>query len=98
MVNKRYCMSSYMAFRYIEKDDMDFYPGMHHSNISNISKDQHISVNTSDDIDRAIRKQMEQFKDKKKGILLSGGMDSAIVASYLSGSEAYTFRFLEGAN
>jgi hypothetical protein len=30
-INKNYCMSSYMAFRYIEKDDMDFYPGMHHS-------------------------------------------------------------------
>lgn len=28
--------------------------------------------------------------------MLSGGMDSAIVASYLSGSDAYTFRFLGG--
>ena len=28
--------------------------------------------------------------------MLSGGMDSAIVASYLPGSEAYTFRFLGG--
>ena len=27
---------------------------------------------------------------------MSGGMDSAILASYLSGSEAYTFRFLGG--
>ena len=33
MVNKKYCMSSYMAFRYIERDDMDFYVGMHHKNI-----------------------------------------------------------------
>lgn len=24
MINKNYCMSSYLAFRYIEKDDMDF--------------------------------------------------------------------------
>lgn len=39
---------------------------------------------------------MEQFTNKKKGILLSGGMDSAIIASYLSGSNAYTFRFLGG--
>lgn len=39
---------------------------------------------------------MKQFEDKRKGILLSGGMDSAIVASYLSGSNAYTFRFLNG--
>ena len=96
MIDKKYCMSSYMAFRYIEKENMDFYPGMHHSNIKSIPDNQRILVHTSDDIDREISKQMEQFKDKKKGILLSGGMDSAIVASYLSGSDAYTFRFLGG--
>lgn len=95
-INKKYCMSSYMAFRYIEKDDMDFYPGMHHSNIVPIPDDKRILVHTSDDIDREIGKQIEQFKDKKKGVLLSGGMDSAIVASYLCGSDAYTFRFLGG--
>lgn len=96
MVNKKYCMSSYMAFRYIERDEMDFYSGMHHSNIQPLPDDQRILVHTSDDIDREIRTQMDQFQNKKKGILLSGGMDSAIVASYLSGSDAYTFRFLGG--
>lgn len=85
-----------MAFRYIENDEMDFYAGMHHRNITPIPDEQRILVHTSDDIDREIGKQMEQFKDKKKGILLSGGMDSAIVASYLRGSNAYTFRFLGG--
>lgn len=85
-----------MAFRYIEKDDKDFYHGMHHSNIKAVSEDQQILVRTSDDIDREIRKQIEQFNSQKKGILLSGGMDSAIVASYLGGSDAYTFRFLGG--
>ena len=96
MKDKKYCMSSYMAFRYIENDDKDFYDGMHHSNIKPLTDDQRILVQTSEDIDREIGKQMERFKDKKKGILLSGGMDSAIVASYLSGSDAYTFRFLGG--
>ena len=24
MIDKNYCMSSYMAFRYIERDDFDF--------------------------------------------------------------------------
>lgn len=96
MVDKKYCMSSYMAFRYIEKDDMDFYFGMHHENITPVPDGQRILVHTSDDIDREIGKQMKKFVDKKKGILLSGGMDSAIVASYLKGSDAYTFRFLGG--
>ena len=27
MIDKKYCMSSYMAFRYIERDGVDFYEG-----------------------------------------------------------------------
>lgn len=96
MVNKKYCMSSYMAFRFIEKDDMDFYPGMHHENIKQLPESERIPVRTSEEIGQAIEKQIKQFDGKKKGILLSGGMDSAIVASYLPGAEAYTFRFLDG--
>ena len=30
MVGKKYCMSSYLAFRYIVDDDKDFYPDLHH--------------------------------------------------------------------
>ncbi len=96
MIDKKWCMSSYMAFRYIEADDKEFYDGMKHNNIKPLADEDRILVHTVDDIDREIGKQTEQFKDKKKGILLSGGMDSAIVASYLSGSDAYTFRFLGG--
>lgn len=96
MVDKRYCMSSYMAFRYIEDENKDFYEGMKHECIKAVPDEQRILVHTSDDIDREIGKQMDMFKGRKKGILLSGGMDSAIVASYLRGSHAYTFRFLWG--
>ena len=96
-VDKNYCMSSYMAFRYIEKDDMDFFPGMHHENIKPIPNEQRMLVHTSEEIGNEIEKQIKQFEGKKKGILLSGGMDSAIVASYLPGAEAYTFRFLAGS-
>ncbi|MCI9248379.1 MAG: asparagine synthase [Dorea sp.] len=96
MVDKRYCMSSYMAFRYIEDENKDFYEGMKHECIKAVPDEQRILVHTSDDIDREIGKQMDMFKGRKKGILLSGGMDSAIVASYLRGSHAYTFRFLGG--
>lgn len=95
MEDKKYCMSSYMAFRYIEDDDKDF-PGGHHINIKPLPDDERILVRTAEDIDREIGKQMEKFKSKKKGVLLSGGMDSAIVASYMTGSDAYTFRFLDG--
>lgn len=97
MIDKKYCMSSYMAFRYIEKDNIDFYQnGGVHKNIKPIPDTQRTFVNTSNDIDHEIGKQIDLFSEKKKGILLSGGMDSAIIASYLSGCDAYTFRFLGG--
>lgn len=96
MTDKNYCMSSYLAFRFIERDDMDFYEGMKHGNINLLHDSEKIFVKTSEDIGEAISKQLKQFTDKKCGILLSGGMDSAIVASYMNGGDAYTFRFLGG--
>ena len=96
MVDKKYCMSSYMALRYIEDDNKEFYAGLKHSNMKPLSEHEKILVKTAEDIDQEIGKQIKRFANKKKGILLSGGMDSAIVASYLAGSEAYTFRFLGG--
>lgn len=67
-----------------------------HHNITPVPDEKRILVQTSIDIDEQIARQVESFSGAKKGILLSGGMDSAIVASYLSGSDAYTFRFLNG--
>lgn len=96
MADKKFCMSSFMAFRYIEKDGKEFYDGMKHSNFQPTPANERILVRTSEDIDRAIQKQIDQFAKEKKGVLLSGGMDSAVVASYLRGSDAYTFRFLGG--
>lgn len=96
-VDKNYCMSSYLAFRYIEDDNKDFYDNLHHQIIKTIPNNERISVKKSADIDKEIAKQIEQFAENKKGLLLSGGMDSAIIASYLPGSDAYTFRFNNGA-
>lgn len=96
MVDKKYCMSSYLAFRYIENDEKNFYEGINHHNIEPLDEKKRIMVRMTEEIDCAIYQQMNQFKEKKRGILLSGGMDSAIVASYLKGADAYTFRFLGG--
>lgn len=96
MVDKKYCMSSYLAFRYIENAEKNFYEGINHHNIEPLDEKKRIMVRTAEEIDCAIYQQMKQFQEKKRGILLSGGMDSAIVASYLKGADAYTFRFLGG--
>ena len=94
MLNKKFCLSSYIAYRYIYKDNMDFYKGMHHKLYKAIPIEKRIGVKTSDDIDKEIQKQFDELYKKynKIGILLSGGQDSAILASYLKpGSNAYTF-------
>lgn len=67
---------------------------MHHQLITPIPTSERIGVATAADIDREIQKQMDALYARYNniGILLSGGMDSAIVAAYLKpGSHAYTF-------
>lgn len=94
MIDKNFCMSSYLAFRYIERDDVDFYEGLHHKNFVPVKNK--IKVSTADEIDAAIENNFANLRGKKLGIMLSGGMDSAILASYMPGCDAYTFRFLGG--
>ena len=93
-VNKDFCLSSYMAFRYIWKNDMDFYKGFHHSNFQPIPNEKRNKVSNPESIDKAIQEQIDVLYQKYEniGILLSGGIDSGILASYLKpGSHAYTF-------
>lgn len=94
MIDKDFCLSSYIAFRYIYKDDVDFFEGMHHKNFKLPTDEEKIYVKTALDIDETIKREMDQIYSKytNVGILLSGGMDSAILAAYMkSGSHAYTF-------
>ena len=96
MTNKNFCMSSYLAFRYIERKDTNFYEGLKTFNIPQPEESQLTYVHTIEDIDRNIQKVFDSLKGEKLGICLSGGMDSAILASYMRGCDAYTFRFLGG--
>lgn len=99
MINKDFCLSSYIAFRYIWKDGVDFAEGFQHKNFRPVEEKDRIPVRTSEDIDREIQKQFEDLYAKYDniGILLSGGMDSANLASYLKpGSHAYTFNSVSG--
>ena len=99
MVDKDFCLSSYIAFRYLWKDGVDFAEGFQHKNYRPIDDKDRIPVRSSKDIDREIQKQFDTLYEKYDsiGILLSGGMDSANLASYLKpGSHAYTFNSTSG--
>ena len=95
--DKNYCMSSYLAFRYIVCEDKDFASNLNHTHFVQIPDERKISVCTAEEIDAAIKMQFALLRNEKLGILLSGGMDSAILAAYMPGCDAYTFRFLDGA-
>ncbi|MBR1755790.1 MAG: asparagine synthase [Bacteroidaceae bacterium] len=99
MTDKDFCLSSYIAFRYIWKDGVDFAEGFQHKNYLPPADSERIPVHTSEDIDREIQQQFDALYAKydRIGILLSGGMDSACLAAYLKpGSHAYTFNSASG--
>lgn len=94
MTNKEFCLSSYIAYRYIYRDDMEFCDGFKHKNFTPIPSSERIEVKDAQEIRRHIQAQFDKLYTRYDniGILLSGGMDSAILAGFLKpGSHAYTF-------
>lgn len=98
MIDKRLSLSSFLALRYTEKPNVDFTEKIHYRHPEMPSDEGRILIHTADDIGKALELQLDEkcSKYKKIGIFLSGGMDSSILASYLPGIDAYTFRFLGG--
>lgn len=97
-VDRNFSMSSFLALRYTEKLGVDFTEKLSYRHPKLPADSERILVHTAEDISNAIEKQLHNIRGgyRKTGILLSGGMDSAILASYLPGCDAYTFRFLGG--
>ena len=89
-------MSSYLALRYVEKHDIGFFDGMLPRKNVHIDESTKIKVQNAVDVNNAIQDTFDKLQDEKIGLLLSGGMDSAILATYMKGKDAYTFRFLGG--
>jgi len=97
LVDKNFAMSSFLALRYIEKRDVDFADNIKYRHPNHLDG-KYTFVETANDIGKSIEKQIDEIcgRYKKLGILLSGGMDSAILASFLPKCDAYTFRFMGG--
>ena len=93
IIDKNFCMSSYLAFRYIAAPGVGFsenlvpeYPKKATPDIKGVA--------TANDIECVIQDILAEKLDEHTGILLSGGMDSAIIASYLpAGTKAYSISF-----
>lgn len=98
MIDRKLSISSFLALRYTEMLDVDYTCKMKYRRPEMPSDNGRIFVRTARDIDVSLRSQIAEKTPayKKIGIFLSGGMDSSILASYLPGIDAYTFRFLGG--
>ena len=93
-----FCISSYLAFRYVAKPDVPWKPGVCPT-FPVIPEDAKVAVVSADEMLAALRAIMSARVTGATGILLSGGIDSAILAALMPrGSKAYTIRFVaEGA-
>lgn len=94
MTDKLYCMSHYLAFRFIKDENINFFDGLSHTVFKPRDEKEITPVSIIDEMDSIIRAKINEFYvPNKTAILLSGGIDSAILASYLpEGTKAYTFK------
>lgn len=90
MVDKNFCMSSYLMYRYIYDESKDF--GLPRKNVD-ISFER-TPIDSGDELINFLKAQVEsKAADGKAALALSGGIDSAILAKFMpEGSTAYTFR------
>ena len=54
MVDKNFCMSSYLAFRYIEKDGYEFYDGLKHTGDMPYPEDRKVLVKNAEDVAKVL--------------------------------------------
>jgi len=87
------CISSFLTFRYIVDPEAVWVPGIR-PDYPQISDQGQIPVETMEDIETQLRALVASKLSPSTGILLSGGIDSAILAAFLPrGTRAYTIKF-----
>lgn len=92
MVDKEYCMSSFLMFRTIADHEKTFCEKLTPLFFSDDGKKE--QVKDSYVLEESLRRQVEEAtEDGKAALALSGGIDSLILAKFMpKGSKAYTFR------
>lgn len=95
MIDYDYCVSSYLAFRYVTKPDITWKEGIL-PEYPNVKAQGKFQVKTSREVLERLRQILQEHSHTEGlGVLLSAGMDSAIIATMLPrGTRAYTVRFV----
>lgn len=92
MVDKEFCMSSYLMFRYIYDKNYSFQAGISARQVDlNFKREP---VRDSSSLYTVLKRMVQHScEDGKAALALSGGIDSAILAKFVpEGTKAYTFR------
>ena len=88
-----FCLSSFLVFRYVVDATVEWLPCIKPVYPKVSTKDQ-IPVETVEEIEVQLRAIIARKLTPSTGVLLSGGIDSAILASLLPpGTRAYTIKF-----
>lgn len=92
MINKQFCMSSYLMYRYVYDNSYSFCDGALCRNVD--LGFNRLPVKDKESLYEALKGCVDKAcKDGKAALALSGGIDSAILARLVPpGTKAYTFR------
>lgn len=92
MVDKNFCMSSYLMYRYVYDNSYQFQESVPCTQVD--LKFNRSPVKDKGTLYEALKKSVDEAsKDGKAALALSGGIDSAILARLVPfGTKAYTFR------
>lgn len=92
LVDKNFCMSSYLIYRY-NFDPLKCFDLRFPCNIADMNFERS-AVTSADELICTLERYVEEMlKDNHAALALSGGIDSAILARFMPrGSMAYTFR------
>ena len=85
-------LNSFLAFRFVY-DDMEWKEGLlpYRPQINNLEK---YLIDSSEDIINSLSQIISEIDENKTALLLSGGIDSAIIASFLGdGMPVYSIKF-----
>ena len=86
-------MSSFLQFRFIENENYTFLEGIAPLRYYPQNRNKRIPVSSADELENAIKKSLSNLDWSKTGLMLSGGIDSAILAKYVSrGTKVYTLK------
>jgi hypothetical protein len=94
-INLDFCISSYLAFRYVAKPGISWKEGVLPA-YPDVKTQGKFKVNNAQEVQARLREIIQNLLGiEEVGILLSAGMDSAIIAGLLpKGTRAYTVRFV----